>query len=113
MADRLSTDWSLPEFAQLEQAWAAHPAHDLLRELVSERDPAGRKTWEIVKAPEADDPTWTAQHLRPLDPTDPRPAVRITRYPQHVMDELSAALAAGAPPRETARLGRLAGPESG
>lgn len=104
MADRLSTDWTLSEFAQLERAWAAHPAHDLLRELAGERDAAGRKAWEIVKSPEPDDPSWTMQELRPIDPTDQRPAVRITRYPQHVMDELGEELAAG---------GRLGGSESG
>ena len=96
MADRLSTAWTRQEYAQLEQAWAAHPAYDLLRELVGERDASGRKAWEIVKLPDPDDPSWTMQELRPLDPTDPRPAVRITRYPQHVMDDRSADAAASA-----------------
>ena len=86
MADPLPDTWMPFEHTQLERAWAEHPEHDLLVKLADERDANGFKTWQLVRMPEPVDPTWTAHYLRPLDPTDPRPAICVTRYPRHVMD---------------------------
>jgi hypothetical protein len=71
----------------LEKAFAEHAEHDRLVELQRERDDDGNPTWMMIAEPDDGDTTWVAVWLRPVDPLDPRPGIRITRYPTSWEDQ--------------------------
>jgi hypothetical protein len=50
-------------------------------ELQSERDDGGMPRWFMRAEPDEGDATWVAVWLRPVDPLDERPSIRVTRYP--------------------------------
>lgn len=77
----LPSDWKPPVQALLEREWQRHPRRDQLVALLRERDEDGFCKWEQALEPDEDDPTWTALWLRPADPRDERPGIRVLRYP--------------------------------
>ena len=77
----LGADWMDQSYARFEKAWAEHPQHELLAELQSERDAKGEPTWQAVKEDDPDDPTWVQYRLKPVDPRDTRPSIRVCRWP--------------------------------
>jgi hypothetical protein len=82
MADPLPDDWRPPAQMALERAWAEHPKRELLERLQRERDAEGNKTWGVRMEDDEEDPMWVAVWLRPVDPRDPRPSIRVSRWPK-------------------------------
>jgi hypothetical protein len=59
----------------LERGWDAHPERDRLVKLK-------RSGWRTVYGDDPDDSTWFAIWLRPDDPRDTRPWIRIVTLPK-------------------------------
>jgi hypothetical protein len=90
----LGADWMEPSYARFKKAWAEHEQHARLVELQAERDANGEPTWQTVKEDDPDDPTWVRYALKPVDPRDPRPSIRICGWPGKVeADEMKDARA--------------------
>jgi hypothetical protein len=76
----LGADWMPPGQRRIEHAWREHDQHDQLVELQAERDEDSRLRWELVRVFDPDD-GFAEVWLRPVDPLDPRPPVRIGGWP--------------------------------
>ena len=69
------------------RAWGASPMLDELRRRQLERDADGQPAHDLVWLPDDD---WLVLVYRPLDPTDPRPAVRLRHWPACHLERLEA-----------------------
>jgi hypothetical protein len=88
----LPDDWQPPLRGLQQKVWADQPDENRkrLEALVRERDEKGNRAWEEGLEPDPDDETWTVLVLRTVDPRDPRPNVRIGRWPNSVPAEAEA-----------------------
>lgn len=77
----LGADWLDPAQRFLEHAWREHGQHDLLVALQAERDQDGLKRSETVRVDDLAD-GWVEFWLRPLDPLEVRPPIRIGAWPE-------------------------------
>ena len=89
----LGADWLDPAQRFLEHAWREHERHDLLVERQAERDEEGLKRWETVRVLDPSD-GFVEHWLRPVDPLEARPPIRIGGWPEALeADERAAARA--------------------
>ena len=81
-AASVSYDGRPPGRVWLEDAWAEHPQRELLVERERERDASGERTWQLLTEDEPDDASWAQHTMRSFDAFDPRPSIRVCRWPK-------------------------------